>query len=226
MQELEAKQALVPKVAGAISSAGGIFADLTAEYSVSRYNQSSRFDYEDANKVLENLEKQGEAFLERSGVTPQNRRLSFYVEAHYPFQIWELSVPLRGKRISNEKELNQLVDDFHEIHERVYAVTEPGQYIECIYWRVKATGIISKPELEEMPLAGENPSAALVGKRKAYFRDLGGMVETPIYRGDKLISGNKITAPAIIEEPTTTVVVPPESTVTVTKLGSYLLKLD
>ena len=226
MQELEVKQALIPKVAGSISAVGGIFADLSTEYSASRYTQSIRFDYEGVNKVLENLEKQGEAFLERAKVAPENRRLNFYVEAHYPFQIWELSVPLRGKRIGNEKALTQLVDDFHEIHERVYAVKEPGQYIECIYWRVKAIGLISKPEMEEMPLAGEDSSAALVGKRKTYFRDLGGIVETPVYRGDKLAAGNKITAPAIIEEPTTTIVVTPKSKVTVTKWGSYLLELD
>ena len=66
----------------------------------------------------------------------------------------------------------------------------------------------------------------MVGKREAYFKDLGGMVDTPIYRGNKLAPGNIITAPAIIEEPTTTIVVPSKSKATVTKWGNYLLELD
>jgi len=226
MRELEMKQALVPKVAGAISAVGGLFADLSTEYSASHYTQSNRFDYEGVNKELENLEKQGVAFLERAGVALKNRRVEFYVEAHYPYQIWELSVPLRGKRIDNEKELAQLVDDFHEVHERVYAIKEPGQYVECVYWRVKATGLMPKPKIEETPLASGDLSAALVGKRKAYFKDLGGVVETPIYRGDKLKAGNVIIAPAIIEEPTTTIVILPKSQATVTKWGSYLVDLE
>ena len=70
-----------------------------------------------------------------------------------------------------------------------------------------------------------DPSAALRRTRKAYFRELGGMVETPVYLGDALQAGNRIEAPAIIEEATTTVVVFPGSEVGVTELGSYHVRI-
>lgn len=120
----------------------------------------------------------------------------------------------------------QLIDDFHNVHEKVFAIKEPGQYIECIFWRAKAIGEIPKPKIKEAPSGDEDVSAALKGNRYAYFRDLGGMVETPIYRGDSLGAGNIISAPAIIEEPTMTVVVFPGSKVRVTKFGSYLFEID
>jgi len=72
---------------------------------------------------------------------------------------------------------------------------------------------------------GEDASAAPIGKRHAYFGDLGSFVETPIYNGDMLTYGNRIAAPAIIREPTTTIVVFPGSKVTVTKLGNYLMEV-
>lgn len=226
MQELGAKQAIVPRVAGALSAVGGVFADTVCEYNANYYIKSSSFDFEGVNRTLENLEELAEAFFRRARVAPKDRKLEFYVEAHYPYQIWELMVHLRGKRIRNAKELTQLVEDFHEVHNRVYAVKEPGQYIECVSWGVKAIGSRPTPQLKETPSAGEDASSALIGKRKAYFKDLGGMVETPIYRGDKLAPGNRITAPAIIEEPTTTIVIAPKSKATVTKWGNYLLELD
>jgi N-methylhydantoinase A len=226
MRELRAKQAIVPKVASALSATGGVFADIVSEYNASYYTRSNFVDYEGVNRTLENLEERAEAFFERASIVSKNRRLEFYVEAHYPYQTWELVVPLRGKRISNAKELAQLVEDFHEVHDRVYAVREPGQYIECVSWGVRAIGTRPNPQLEERPSAGEDASAALFGERKAYFKELGGMVETTIYRGDKLASGNRITGPAIIEEPTTTIVIPPKSKATVTKWGNYLLEVD
>jgi N-methylhydantoinase A len=226
MQELEAKTALVPKVAGSLSAFGGVFADLSFEFSASYCTKSTNFDYKKVNETLERLEKRADAGLQKAGIEPKDRRLEFYVEAHYPYQIWELSVPLRGKRVGSEKALSELVDDFHEVHERVYAIKEPAQPIECIYWRVRAIGVRPHPAMKDIPFAGEDASAALVGKRKAYFRDLGGMVDTPIYRGEKLLPGNKITAPAIIEEPTTTIIVFPNSEGTVTKLRNYILVLD
>ena len=60
------------------------------------------------------------------------------------------------------------------------------------------------------------------GTRKAYFKELGGMVDTPIYKGADLKPGNRISAPAIIEEPTTTILVMPGSKASITKYGNYL----
>ena len=68
----------------------------------------------------------------------------------------------------------------------------------------------------------EDASAALIGKRKAYLKGLGEMVETPIYRGDKLAPGNRTTAPAIIGQATTTIAISPKSKAIVTKWRDYL----
>jgi N-methylhydantoinase A len=226
MKELSAKRCLVPKFAGALSAVGGIFADIVSEYNVNYYTTSNNFDYEGVNRTLENLEKQGEAFFEREGVDPTNRKLEFYVDAHYSYQTWDITVPLRGNRIHDERELGQLLDNFHEVHERFYGIKEPGQYIECICWKVRATGLTPSPEMEDTPLVSGDASGALVGKRKAFFKDSGGMIDTPVYRGGKLLPGMEIAGPAIIEEPITTVVLLTGSKARVTKLNNYLLELD
>jgi hypothetical protein len=90
-----------------------------------------------------------------------------------------------------------------------------------VYWRAKAVGLLANPSIQEVPAGGRDPAAALRGKREAYFRELGGMLATPVYLGDALRAGNTVEAPAIIEEATTTVVVFPGSKVRVTELGSY-----
>lgn len=58
----------------------------------------------------------------------------------------------------------------------------------------------------------------------AFFRETGA-VETPRYDGALLAPGTLVSGPAIIREPTTTVVVYPGSTATVTSLGNYLLHI-
>jgi N-methylhydantoinase A len=155
--------------------------------------------------------------------TSREGRLEYFVEARYPYEVWELSIPLRSNRIKGEKELAKLIEDFHNTHERIFAVKEPGQSIECIIWRVVATTKIAQIKAKEMAAGGKDPSAAMIGKRDAYFKDIGGFVKTPVYRGDKLTNGNKIAAPAIIEEPTTTIVLFPGSKATITRFGNYLI---
>ena len=224
-RELGIKRVLVPRTAGVLCAFGGAIADVTADFSGSFFIESTRFDYDKVNALLENLEGQCVAFLDRVGVPQKDREIRFFVEARYPYQIWEISVPLRSNRIRSKMELTALVEDFHDVHERIFAIKEPGQYIECVYWRAVAIGRTPGLAMRQEEYGGENPSDALVGTRKAYFHDLGGYVDTKIYRANKLRYGNKVTSPAIIEEETTTIVVFTGAEATVTKLGSYLLEI-
>jgi len=225
IQELGASDILIPKAAGVISALGGVFADVTAEFSASRFTESDRFDFAAVEGDMAELEARALAFLEGAGVPPERRRVEFTVEARYRSQVWELPVPIRGSRIEDGEDLARLVEDFHQVHERTFGIQEPGRPIECVYWRARAIGLLPKPSIREVPAGGRDPAAALRGRRSAYFRELGGMAETPVFLGDALRAGNVALAPAIIEEPTTTVVVFPGSEVRVTELGSYHVRI-
>lgn len=50
------------------------------------------------------------------------------------------------------------------------------------------------------------------------------MVETQIYLGEELGYGKELSGPTVIEEPTTTIVLPPRIRATVQKFGSYYIK--
>jgi N-methylhydantoinase A len=119
------------------------------------------------------------------------------------------------------------VEDFHQVHERMRGSRERGQKLALSNWRVKAVGRTTKPALASCQQTGDNPSPeALLGMRKAYFKDLGGLVETPVYEGDKLRPGNVIAPPAIIEEMATTIVIFPGSRALVSNYGHYLIEVS
>jgi N-methylhydantoinase A len=222
-RELGTREAVTPKTAGGLSAVGGLFGDIVGEYAAGYLAESHQFNFKEVNARLEELEQRALSFLHRAGVPPEKQQIEFHCEARYPYQIWELSVPLRGKRVRTEAELAQLVADFHAVHERVFAVKE-DTYIECIHWRVRAVGVVEKPVLVEMPLGPEDPAEALRGKRRIYLGPRDGEVDASIYRGDLLKPGNRIHPPSIIEEPTTTLAVLPGSEVTVTKFGNYFIR--
>jgi N-methylhydantoinase A len=225
VKELGAERILIPRTASVISAMGGVVADLTAEFSATRFAETSNMDFDGVNTELASLRAEAEAFLDRAGVKPEDRHVEFYTEARYPNQVWELAVPLRTDRFQSHEDVNHLEQDFHQAHDRVFGISEPGQSIECIYFQAKAVGRIPKPKLIKKSDVDADSSRAKKVKRKAYFKNLGGMVETQVYDGQKLKPGNEIAGPAIIEEPTTTVVVFPGSNVRVTPLGSYLITI-
>lgn len=222
--ELGIRELIIPKAAGVLSAYGGAFADLVKEFSAINFVESDRFDFDGVNALLASLEDNAVAFLDHHGIAQADRRLEFYVEARYPEQIWELSVPLRSGRIAGPDDLDALVNGFHAIHEKMYAVNDLSQPVECLQWKVRAIGRTPKPEIRKLPFGGEECAQAIKGTRKAFFKEYDGYVDTPVYDGTRLTHGNRIAGPAIIDEPTTTVVVLPGTHMTISEYGSYIAR--
>jgi N-methylhydantoinase A len=87
-------------------------------------------------------------------------------------------------------------------------------------WRGRLSAGVNAPTLESPRDPQQNP-ARPERNRPAYFSN--GLVDTPIFVGEQLAVGTLVSGPAIIEEPTTTLVVYPGSTARVTAGGHYIL---
>ena len=98
---------------------------------------------------------------------------------------------------------------------------EEGGTIECINWKGRLIAEMDKPPHAHAEL---NTSSKFDADRtvSAYFSDKG-QCQTPVYVGADLPEKSEIVGPAIIEEPTTTVVIYPDSIARVTAGGHYLL---
>jgi N-methylhydantoinase A len=220
-EELGCARALVPRTAGALSACGGLFSDIVAEFSISRRADTNRFDTEAVNGGLAHLGAQIDELFTRLGTPPELQEREFFVEARYPYQVWELEVPLRSGAFAGAGDIELMVEDFHRVHERVFAVSEPGQHIECIYWKGRATARLPKPALATLGGSADAPPEP-TSMRSAWFGDQGPL-ETPYFRSEAFAPGHGVSGPAIIGEPTTTVVVYPGWRATVTETGDYLL---
>jgi N-methylhydantoinase A len=219
--ELGCERVLVPRTAGTLSACGGLFSNIVAEFSISQRADTNRFDAGAVNRGLSRLRKQIDELFQRLGTPPELQGAEFFVEARYPYQVWELEVPLGGERFDGPQDVARMVDDFHRVHERVFAVAEPGQHIECIYWKGRATARLPKPALAELDARADGPPQPF-GERPAWFGDRGA-IEVPQFRAEAFVAGHELTGPAIIQEPTTTIVVYPGWQATVTETGDYLL---
>ncbi len=61
----------------------------------------------------------------------------------------------------------------------------------------------------------------MLKKREIYWPDLGKKKSTPVYDGERLLAGNRIAGPAIVETADTTVVVHPGRTLRLDALGNF-----
>lgn len=223
-QELGIDRILIPRMAAGLCAYGTLFGDMIFQRSQGVITRSDQFDFDKVNEVMSGLEAEGVGFLDRAKIPSDMRRLEFIMSARYPYQAWEIEVPLLWNQVSNDK-LPELLNLFHESHDARYGFRVDHQ-MECVGITVKAIGLRPKFKLNEDERTGGDVSEAKKGTRQAYFLDVKQFIDTDVYEGRKLYYGDQINGPAIIEELQTTIVVPNGYKASLTKLGNYLLEVD
>lgn len=220
--ELEATRVIIPKTVSALSATGMQFADILKEESSSCITSTDRFDFKAVNATLDALEHKLRDFASRMNVDDGDITIEYFTEARYAAQVWDLDVPLTSERFTSARDVEGLIKQFGAVHERVFAIRDDEAVVECLNWKARLTVTISAPPQPEVgPSVRQRPTAS--STRPCYFGDDDTMVDTPIFKPEVLPPGAMVHGPAIVEEPTTTLVVYPGQTITVSPSGNYLL---
>ncbi|NIJ17846.1 hydantoinase/oxoprolinase family protein [Sphingobium vermicomposti] len=220
--ELGSDAVVLPKVASALSASGMQFADIVTESTAPHFTSTLRFDSEGVNAALAKIEAELDRFrsqIENAQGAPW--RIEYFAEARYLAQVWELDTPIPCGRFTSQADIDVLTASFHDLHERVFAVRDENSPVEIINWKGRLTVELSK-KMERSPNADSFRAQAPDHSRTCFFGGDAG-VDTPIFKPADLRTGMVISGPAIVEEPTTTLVVYPGMTAEISGAGNYIL---
>jgi N-methylhydantoinase A len=221
-RELEAPQVLVPLMAAGLSAVGGQYSDIVASFSMGCRTLSDAFAFERVNSTLAVLDAQIDHFLARAGAGPGSATREFFCEARYAHQVWELNVALGDRRsFADDADVAELHGRFDRLHQSVFAVNHPSAVLEAITWRGDARVARPKPGLAER--AGPGTTGEGVATRQLVLD--ADPLEVAIHQGGSLTAGCVLDGPVVIEEPTTTIVVPERARVTVHG-AAYLIDVE
>ncbi len=227
-RELGAQSVVVPLggICSLWSALGAASADLLHIYEAVDI-QPSPWDPARVMQRFAELEERGRAQLRADGVEPASGRLSRSADIRYKGQINEVEVPVPAGLLG-EAALTRLVADFHRRYETVYGQGAGFHEarVEIVTYRVRASAVSAKPRIVAAPEADRQPAAvAAAGTRPVYWAELGDFEPTPIFSGERLVAGNVVSGPAIVQVPDTTIVVHPFQTARVDPYGNVLIDL-
>lgn len=223
-KELGCDRVILPKVASALSAAGMQYANIVAEETGSLVTLTSAFDATAVNTLLDTMENRLMAFRSQLQGEHNSWSIGIVAEARYLGQVWELDTELPVKRFQTDADRLALVEAFHKVHERIFAVRDVGSPVEIVNWKARLTvGLSEQPKPSDVTVTTKVGTASTY--RDCYFGDASA-VSTAIFKAEDIEPGLLIEGPAIIEEPTTTVVVNPGMTARVSAEGNYLLEIS
>jgi N-methylhydantoinase A len=188
---------------------------------------ASPFDLERVNARLAVLADQGRQRLLREGVEPERHLLGFSLDVRHRGQIHEVEVGIARGTLGGE-DLEALRADFFTRYELLYGrgSSFPGARLEIVTFRCRATAATPKPQLRPAGTFEDGVAAgARTGSRAVWWAERKQSVDTPVYDGGALRPGNRVTGPAVIETPDTTVVVHPGQSMRIDHFGNFEITL-
>ena len=152
--------------------------------------------------VFNELVKQANDALDLQNVATDKRHFHKEVEVRFIRQTKSLSIPFPGS-------IEGLIENFLAAYQKRYGeeALPDKAGLEFVTYVIEASGELSRPECARYPSEGEDASSALKGGRPVYDMETLAFIDTAIYTGELLKSGNQVNGPAIVEYEGTTVAI-------------------
>ena len=200
---------IAPFGAGVMSAVGFLTAPLAFDFVRSWPSRLDQMDWQKANALLGEMEAEGRALLEQSGVSPAHIRHQRMADIRYAGQGHEIQVALPNAQLDSAS-IPGIMRSFEETYRRLYERLSESVPVEIINWRVVSSSPAPQVRLRADADEHSVAQAAHKGSRKAYFPELGGYHDTPVYNRYALLPGTGFDGPAIVEERESTVIVGPD----------------
>lgn len=220
-RRLGVSRVIIPEVSAALSAAGALLSDLTRDFSSTAVLSTRDFDFALAHRVIADLNQRCQAFIDGAGQGTVEQEILYSVEARYANQVWEIDVPLLSQSFDGADWVKAFKASFDKAHDDLFAVSDPDSDVEIISWHAKVR--CSLPRRPFQSGTGSGPVRA-ARTRSAYFTGFG-RVQADVRAYESVAVGETVAGPVIVESPITTVVVPPDGTLTRLPTGSLVVEL-
>jgi len=205
-RDLEVKEAIIPPFPGEMCAFGLLTSDLRLYEGETHLELLNKVPPKKLDAIYQNLEKKVIKTFKRQNIPFENIIISYSFDGRYVGQTWDTpSVPVsRGS--FNEKTIEQMIQNFHETHYKTWGYKMPHFQVRLITAWVRGLAMVKKPKLKKIKSGERNPEDAFVKKTKVYMGETAGFDSIPLYDRGKLLAGNEVKGPAIIQQPTSTTI--------------------
>jgi len=215
---------LVPLYPGVTTAFGLTSMDIKHEYMVSKSYQLSQLSFGECQPIFDKLKENALIEMRSEGLSDEEVNFNAFLDMRYAGQGYELRVPIEDNYKRNEWDSERLRKKFDQIHLKAFGMKAEKEPVDVVNFRLVA--IAKVPEIKpKMWTRKGDLKSALKGYRKVRFGNLEAEIDCPFFDRMMLPSDVNLKGPAIIEQPDSTIVVPPNFEGRVDKFGNIMIKI-
>jgi N-methylhydantoinase A len=171
---------------------------------------------------FQELEAEAKRIIAETGIDPATAVVSRLADMRYAGQGFELVVGLPAGPYASEAR-EAILTRFEADYRAIYTRTPPKGATELINIRISVEAPAGRADLRARPASAATIDNAQKGTRAAYFGALGGFAQATVYDRSLLGIGAVVSGPALVEEPESTLLLPPNCTAQVEANGNIIV---
>ena len=222
-RDLKMSKVIVPINPGNASALGFLLADVRYDYVQTYITSEADLKVDKYLEIFNKMKKRAFRDLKSEGFKESEIELMYSVDMRYEGQSSELNIPI-DFRVEKEEDIVKIVFKFHNYHKEYYGYQMEAENVIFVNFRLSGIGKIPKYSPKPMELGGIDPKEALKGYREIYLEE--NWIKSPIYERKKLMPGNIIKGPAIIEEYGSTTLILPGMEAEIDQFSNIILKFE
>ena len=214
-RELGVKEVIIPTHPGLFSAWGMLATEPRRDFMQTALQRAEDVSIETVHALFDALSMQAQQyFTTRALAGAEDISNEMRIDLRYLGQEHTVTVPVDLETATVEA----IVGNFHRAHEKTYTFQLDDTPVEFVTFRLTATAYVPRPKLRKLAGNGHPVEAPRKGERQVDFGDEG-ICSTPVYERSQLPPGFVASGPIIIEEPTSTTVVPPGQNLVIDDFG-------
>lgn len=215
-EELEIGEVIIPVHPGAFSAWGMLQTDVRHDFKETLYSFWDQIEPGTIDAAFDRLAARGHKFLADEGISGNRVSFERAIDLRYSGQEYVLTIPLPDGPI----DMDGVRADFDAAYARQYGHNSPENRIETANIRLAALGRLERPENAPPERVAPRPAR----EREVWFAGL--PRKTAIIDRNSIAEGDVVSGPSIIEEVTSTTLLPPGWTARLIDGGHMSLKKE
>ncbi len=216
---LQSQAVIFPPQASVLSAFGTLVTPVRLDLVRSSLGKLDAIDWSRLDAIFDDMTREGVAALEQAGVRGADVRIVFGADLRYFGQQNEVTVTFELDP-RKARDVNAIRAVYERAYHAQYGFNPSHVPIEIVSWRATARG-------PDVPFHIAASLSAGVGQPKtqravALWPNTGAV---PVYDRQALGAGQRLAGPAIIEERETTIVIPPDWSAVVDRVGCVVATL-
>lgn len=220
-QEMNIPTIIVPMNSGVFSAWGMLMADLRHDFALTHIQAVADIDVDHLNALFRRLAARLQEIFRLENVAEEDVTVAYELDLRYMGQEHTLSVPVSSP--FTEAGRAAAATAFDDLHLATYGHNAPEEPKVMVSLKAIGIGRVRKPTLKTIAIGTAIPPADAQTGRRPVYRGGGRYEDFDIFRRERLLAGNLIHGPAVIEEATATTVIENDQSCTVDPYGNLIV---